>query len=98
MAKDEKEILEMITKYNAHKGGAKGEWYVGAGKDPKKDLFKTHGVIKEKDFWVYDFAVDAQELGRAMDKLLMMGYDGEAPKAYDGLGFYVYQKRQHTKE
>lgn len=98
MAKDEKEMIEMIVKYSAHKGGPKSEWYIGAAKDPKKELFKSHGVIKEKDFWVYDYCVDTQELGRAMDKLLMMGYDGEAPKNYDGVGFYVYQKRQHTKE
>lgn len=98
MAKDEKEMVEMIVKYTAHKGGAKGTWYIGASKDPKKDLFKNHQVIKESDLWIFDYAVDVQELGRAMDKLLMMGYDGEAPKAYDGTGFYVYQKRQHTKE
>ena len=98
MAKDERELLEMFSKYSASKGGAKGSWYVGISKDPQKKLFKQHGVDKAKDFWVYDYSVDVTEGLRVIDRLLMSGYDGEAPHSPDGTGVYMYQKRSHTKE
>jgi hypothetical protein len=98
MAKDEKELVDLIVKYAAHKGGAKGTWYVGVSKDPQKKLFKVHGVDKQNDSWIFDHAVDTVEAARIIDKLLMMGFDGEALHEPDGTGIYVYQKKEHTKE
>ncbi len=98
MAKDEREMIEHIVKYTASKGGAKGNWYIGISKDPEKQLFKVHNVDRKTDMWMFNYCVDTTEGGRIIDKLLMMGYDGEAPHTPDGTGIYIYQKRSHTKE
>jgi len=99
MALNEKELIDEIVKYAAEKGGIHSEWYVGVSKDPQKSLFKKHNVDKNTDLWMYNhaaFAVDAQ---RALDRLLMMGFDGEAASSdKDATVVFIYKKKQHTKE
>jgi hypothetical protein len=98
LAKDEKELIDHILRYTASKGGGKGNWYVGVSKDPQKMLFKKHGVDKSRDLWFFDYSVDVTEASRVIDRLLMDGFDGEAPHTPDGTGIYIYQKSPHTKE
>ncbi len=99
MALNEKDILDEILKYTAEKGGIHSEWYAGAAKDPQKALFKKHNVDKKNDLWMFDFAAFSVDAQRAVSRLVMMGFDGEAVNSdKEATGVFIYRKKQHTKE
>jgi hypothetical protein len=90
------EILAYIKEF----GGSFGDYYVGLTDDPQKALFETHGLVKNRDPWLYKQALSFAA-ARTVQQYFVdrLHTDGEPAVAgsEDVDCVYVYRKSMGTR-
>ena len=98
MAKSEDQIKREIKNYIDEGGGDYPSWYVGISEDPEDRLFNDHGVDRDSDAWIYDWA-QTSDAARRIELYffeILGTAGGPGGGDVDTRAVYAYKKQAHT--
>ena len=93
-------VKNKIESYIRCLGGSFNSWNVGITDDPRRRLFSEHGVIENKDNYIFEEA-SSHEAASEIETYFVntLGTDGGTGGGdYLTTFVYAYLKRKHTKQ
>ena len=98
MPKSKKMIADEIRDYIDSSGTPPSSWYVGIAENARDALFRTHGVFKDGDLWIYRTGKSSHVAHQARDVLSRKLETQGSRDAIDGdpRMVYAYRMAAHT--
>jgi hypothetical protein len=94
-----KEVLARIKDHVTRRGGDFATWFVDVTRDARTQLFRTHGVRRKGDHWIYIHA-ESPAVARKVKSYFTetLGTAGGRESGDRSADFvYAYKKNDHSK-
>ena len=99
MPKSKRKIIDDIKEYVGATGSPFAYWYIGVAERATDALFRTHGVNREGDLWIFKTARSSSVAHAVRDKFTNeFGMEGSHDAAAgDPTMVYAYRMAAHTE-